>query len=440
MSFFDLRWRHFRSFEDTGWINIRPITVFIGENSSGKTSILAPLLMLKQTLESNNASCPLRTNGELFNAGSYENLIYRHDKGRELIFSIRRTGTRKTKQGEHPWEFSFTFANDARDPLIPILKSFEVKESGGDLLLCREMEENGQYYTIKGKDISLSKNPFSKEIKESGPEYFLFQSDPLNFLAKQQQEDKDIVLGQGEKAYINTTTLAAHEIKKFLKNISFIGPLREHPKRSYDVSADDLKHVGIYGEHAPEILFRRHGDKRIEIINEWIKKFNFGVELACEEIAAGVFTIFFRRPKTSLHINLADTGFGLSQVLPLIVQCFFGEDDNLIIIEQPEIHLNPKLQAILADLFYAVSKKKKNIIVETHSEHIILRLRRLIAEQKLSPKDVGIYYSEKVDDRSKIVEIPIENDGHINPDKWPERFFEDALHEAFALALAQEES
>ena len=125
------------------------------------------------------------------------------------------------------------------------------------------------------------------------------------------------------------------------------------------------------------------------------------------------------------------------QVLPLIVQALMAPVDTIIIAEQPEIHLNPRLQGLLADLFVRMAKSNHRIIVETHSEHLLLRLRRLVAEGLIDAEDIALYYVEKRDGRSQIRLVSINADGNIPSDEWPKGFFEDSLRESFALAKAQ---
>ncbi|MBW8723232.1 MAG: DUF3696 domain-containing protein, partial [Polaromonas sp.] len=110
---------------------------------------------------------------------------------------------------------------------------------------------------------------------------------------------------------------------------------------------------------------------------------------------------------------------------------------SITIAEQPEIHLNPRLQCILADLFVQMATSGHRIVVETHSEHLIVSLRKLIAEQKISPDQVGLYFVERTATASTIREIPISKNGNIEREAWPKGFFDEALREALALATAQ---
>ena len=135
--------------------------------------------------------------------------------------------------------------------------------------------------------------------------------------------------------------------------------------------------------------------------------------------------------------NIADAGFGASQVLPLIVQALAAERNSLTIAEQPEIHLNPRLQYLLADLLVEMANGDHRVIVETHSEHLLLTLRRLVADGKIKHDQVAIYFVEKTKGASKIRAIDLTDNGHILSETWPKGFFEDSLSESLALAAAQ---
>tara|TARA_B100000508_G_C11372854_1_gene234574 strand:+ start:40 stop:465 length:426 start_codon:yes stop_codon:yes gene_type:complete len=134
---------------------------------------------------------------------------------------------------------------------------------------------------------------------------------------------------------------------------------------------------------------------------------------------------------------MVNSGFGASQVLPLIVQAIVSRKRSITLAEQPEIHLNPKIQCELADLFTYMAEKGQTIIAETHSEHLLLRLRRLVAEDKLSSDDVAIYFVKSEDRESSIKEIKLQHNGHIKQIDWPKGFFGETLKESMAMASEQ---
>lgn len=136
--------------------------------------------------------------------------------------------------------------------------------------------------------------------------------------------------------------------------------------------------------------------------------------------------------RTNTVVTHRDVGIGISQVLPVLVMAY-GSQDKLLAIEQPEIHLHPALQAELADVFIetALGQRKNTFILETHSEHLILRLLRRIREGKITPDDIGVVYVEPLARGSRFIELRIDDEGDFI-DEWPGGFFEESFHEKFA--------
>ena len=133
--------------------------------------------------------------------------------------------------------------------------------------------------------------------------------------------------------------------------------------------------------------------------------------------------------------NLADAGFGCSQILPILVAGLNCEPGSLLIIQQPEIHLHPKAQAELGSFLYMVAKKGVQLIVETHSEQLLLRLQSHIAAGDLGLEDICVYCTDyDQNNNNKILRnLPIGEDG-IFTKEWPRGFFPERLEEAKRLA------
>lgn len=133
----------------------------------------------------------------------------------------------------------------------------------------------------------------------------------------------------------------------------------------------------------------------------------------------------------NVEVTHRDVGIGISQVLPVLVMAY-GSSGKLLAMEQPEIHLHPSIQAELADVFIesALGQRQNTFILETHSEHIILRLMRRIREGTLNPEDVCVIYVDPLSQGSKVIELRIDDDGDFI-DEWPGGFFEESFHEKF---------
>lgn len=135
--------------------------------------------------------------------------------------------------------------------------------------------------------------------------------------------------------------------------------------------------------------------------------------------------------RTNTVVTHRDVGIGISQVLPVLVMAY-GSQGKLLAMEQPEIHLHPALQAELADVFIesALGQRKNTFILETHSEHLILRLMRRIREGQISSDDIGVVFVEPLARGSRFIELRIDEEGDFI-DEWPGGFFEESFHEKF---------
>jgi hypothetical protein len=221
-----------------------------------------------------------------------------------------------------------------------------------------------------------------------------------------------------------------------VENTYYIGPLREYPQRYYIASGEYPRDVGLRGEHTAEVIyfdFRRE-DQQYERFRYWVREMGLAHDVKISPVAEGLYTLSIIDPNVKIEVGLADIGFGASQLLPIIVEGIYAKTGSVLLVEQPEIHLHPKLQAALMDFLIEIAEEGKQVIVETHSEHLILRLQRRIAEGKLSHADVAIYYFEGSENGSKITQVELNENGTIKT--WPKGFFEEDLEESFSLLKA----
>jgi len=447
------RWRNFRSFKDSGWIEVRPITIFIGANSSGKTSLFLPLLLLKQTLASKDRKIALKTTGPIVDLGNYREMVFRHRVAEGVSFSFQfpsRSGelakkAEKPPAASEPNIVSLDFSC-GRQPHETKLRRFEVRDANNKILVARTLTPSGRYslqttYRLPKK--------FAGAFRDAIPRHFIFSSpfeqifDHLTRRKTKKMEFK-ISMERGKSPshkppldYMLEMTSVESSIESLLQSLSYLGPLREYPQRFYEVSDEVPESVGSRGEKTPEILLLRKDSQFRSALREWLRKFGLAAEIHCESLGRGVFAVRIGTNAPTADFDYADTGFGLSQLLPLVVQGLHASRGSILCIEQPEIHLNPKLQSMLANFFAAIARDRKFLIVETHSEHFLLRLRTLIAEKVLKPDDVALYYVEKEGVHSEARRIKIGEDGHVEPDKWPIGFFEDSMSESLRLASLQ---
>ncbi|MYC06243.1 MAG: DUF3696 domain-containing protein [Chloroflexi bacterium] len=221
-----------------------------------------------------------------------------------------------------------------------------------------------------------------------------------------------------------------------MDRITYLGPLRSYPERLYTVSGGGRESTGIRGEFTPHILHYNPSNV-VGSVNEWFKKFRISYELdtsplGSPELAGEHITIALKDEHTKTRVTLADVGFGINQLLPVIIEGIASPEDSIICVEQPEIHIHPRLQAHLADLMIDTIAdepvKRKQWIVETHSELLILRLQRRIREGEINSEDVSVLYVNPGQNGSTIEVLRLDEEGDFI-DAWPHGFFDEGFNE-----------
>jgi hypothetical protein len=242
---------------------------------------------------------------------------------------------------------------------------------------------------------------------------------------------------------------AAYEAQ--IDAIHYLGPLREYPKREYPWGRARPSDVGRNGEQAIEAILAATADGETrniryksrlkpfqEMVAHWLRELGLIHKFRVEEIREGsnLWQARLQVAPKGPEVLLTDVGFGVSQILPVITLLYYVPEGSTVILEQPEIHLHPLAQAGLADLVISAAQNRKlQIIVESHSEHFLLRLQRRIAEGLLPPKDAALYFCRNEQGESELERLSVDMFGTI--ENWPENFFGDALGEATAAELAR---
>jgi len=446
-----IRWKNFRGFSDSEWILLKPLTILLGANGSGKSSLIEPLLLLKQSLISRTGSSALLTNGEYVDSGSYLDLVRCHDSSKHVEFEIQWHGHPKQSDLEpvgtyEPGGAAFAFQQEKSSDDID-LASYRVADIYRRRMISRRLTKGGTY-SLNLPEITEDDGAISRvgrrAMRKSRPVDFLFRSERIRRAEQEAASDdgdapsfplrlEDPLV----RLYCQAVDYVKWELEDLTRRFYYLGPLRERPKRVYERLGEMPPDVGTRGEHAPEIIYRwRRSRTQLKELQGWLHRFGIRDRLAWKDVGPAGFSLHLDSGD-DLPTSFVDAGFGVSQVLPLIVQALQLPRASWLITEQPEIHLNPRLQTELADLLVDVVARKSGAIVETHSEHLLLRLRNLVASGAISSDLVALYFLENDGDASRVREVPIEESGRIDPEAWPQGFFEDSLREALTLAQTQ---
>jgi hypothetical protein len=231
----------------------------------------------------------------------------------------------------------------------------------------------------------------------------------------------------------------------------YLGPLREYPSRDYLWSRSRPEGVGVKGEKAISAILAMTADgeqrnvsrgKRLrpfqEIVAYWLAALGVINDFRVEEIAeeSNRWQARVVPHKGGTKVLLTDVGFGVSQVLPVVTLLQYVPRGSTVILEQPEIHLHPLAQANLADVIInAAIHRGVQVIVESHSEHLLLRLQRRIAEEQIGSGDVALYFCDITGRGSVLERLQLDLLGKI--ENWPMNFMGDAFGEAAAAEKAR---
>ena len=231
--------------------------------------------------------------------------------------------------------------------------------------------------------------------------------------------------------------------EKLCEDILYLGPLREYPQRVYTWLGENPRDVGLKGELAIPVLIAA-GRQPVypgqtttlqRKVEEELGQLGLAQSLNIRPLDASNthYEVQVSRLKDNPSLSIADLGFGVSQVLPVLVLCYYAPPGATVILEQPEIHLHPSAQASLADVFIdVINNRHLKLIIESHSEHF---LRRIIAEGAIAPEDTAIYFCHLgKDGSSRLKELPINHYGNIR--NWPKGFFGDITGDLLGAAKA----
>jgi predicted ATPase len=244
--------------------------------------------------------------------------------------------------------------------------------------------------------------------------------------------------------------------ESMLRELSYLGPLRDHPKRTYQWAGDAPEDVGQKGEFAIAAILaaqaqgrslnrghRKHLRGFADFIAAWLADLGVISDFTVKPVAEGrkEYEVLLKTYPTAPEVKITDVGFGVSQVLPALVQAFYSPPNSVVWMEQPEIHLHPSVQSVLADVFISAIQsyeagvpRNVQLIVESHSEHFLNRLQRRVAEGVLAPEDVAIYFCNRTGGRAELEPLRLNIFGEI--ENWPEDFFGDEMEDLTARIVA----
>lgn len=416
---------NFKSISKVEDFELKPLTLLAGVNSSGKTSLLQVLLLLKQTFEGDSGSL-LDIEGEYLKANELKDLIHQKDKTRRLMFGLEfEADDIFNKEDYYVYDkacrdirgisFYLVFSVNGSvhlDNLILYLWYDGGEDNGNFTIIANNRKKNHSFTVSNPSMISPGVIP---NRYGAYTDYMLsFKNGFLPMFA-----EKIKTQGDYEVASFMIMKTLRTTLEHFFEKVYYVGPQRVKPvlTRSYDKIAFDK--VGIDGEFTRFLLNEHKKDivegynkELIELVRFWIvEKMHLASDIMVSKDANKRYRTTIKND-SGLNVDLCHMGFGLSQILPVVVQGLLVPVGGTFIVEDSDVHMHPNVQAMMMNFFIDLIRHGRRVIVETHSDHIVTRLRLLIAKSdSLKKEDVNVCFVSDTEGHSEYMSLPLSDDG-----------------------------
>ncbi len=460
---------NFKAFGGRTAAPLAPLTLVYGPNSAGKSSIIQALLMLKQS----RSDAQLRTQGSLVNLGSFQGVVHGHAEDGDVDITlsygalpqwIKPSGgpnpalprsvrwTFAADSSGHGWparvlwtfgehQMPFTREPGTAEPFVlalPAASEIFAGLASGTLLYPFDSRGDVKNGPANAKRAMRGLDRAGIRALTLRPSGLMPSAESTVRLPQGRDGDRE---NSFAIAYVNRAAVLAGavsaEVDQLLEEMVWLGPLRSAPQRVYDRASTS----SVPGDGANVAMYLFDHASVVEQVNDWLSRLEVPYTIQVVSIGAGeaahlvgdLVAISLTDTRTGVAVTPADVGYGISQVLPIVVE-LLSQRDCVIAVEQPETHLHPRLQARLADLLIDSTQaggRGNQLIVETHSEHLMLRVQRRIREGALDPATVSVLYVDRAPAGPATVRQLRLNDQGDFFDEWPGGFFDDRLGELF---------
>ena len=383
----------FKSIAKRQEIEIAPLTILAGANSSGKSSIMQPLLLLKQTLEATYDPGPLKI----------DEPNVRFTSSEQFFSKTETTGQRRLRVeiATEGIGFGITFV--------------EGQQSG------LEVEE--ETYRVVDSDVTLRPNMSLQELQRA-----LTGFSPLKPVA---HDARSLI---PNRCFFNVAIdeyrrpLVLEYPSPHIQDVIHVPGLRGNRSRTYPVTASGPRFPGTFDNYAASVIlaWQKAQSRDYENLNDDVQKMGLAKEVYAHRPNEVTIELFVGGLAEDFHhmINIADVGFGVSQVLPVLVALRAAEQGRLVYLEEPEIDLHPRAQTKLADVLADAAKRGVRVVAETHSTLLLTAVQTLVAKGQLDPKLVKLHWFQR-DPKTGITQVSsadLDENGAFGD--WPEDFDE----------------
>lgn len=418
----------FKSIAEAQTLEVRPLTILAGANSSGKSSMMQPLLLLKQTLEAQYDPGPLLLNGpnvKFTSASQFISSVSLKSDHRGFSVGLRLTDGDSVGIGYSMSERAGRVILDYNEIVV-----------GGHRLWISPKTPRQHYLTLLQTDLPFL-NSVSASFKRSDITQFQLNNERcffgMDLIGGIEQDDQ----GNLENNFwlIQYLSPPAATISEPIQGVIHVPGLRGHPERAYQTTATGPRYPGTF-EHYVASVIADWGSGQSPHLRDLIEDLrSLGLTWKIEANTINGVQVELRvgrlktRPKRGGDdlVNIADVGLGVSQALPVLVALRAANPGQLVYIEQPEIHLHPRAQVAMAEVLAKAALRGVRVVVETHSSLLLLATQTLVAEGRLTPEHVGLnwFIRDEKNGTTRIHAAELDEAGRFGD--WPEDFDDTAL-------------
>jgi hypothetical protein len=422
-----------RCFYGRNQVQVRPFTILVGENSTGKSTFLSLLRIVWDLCQEDTR---LNFNEEPFNLGAFDNIVSNRGNRKHVSFSIGLSCDLTPKQASSIPNLSgrsVTIQGSfGKQKSQPVVTSLSVEAEPYRVLYEDAGPNSPSQLTASSPSSTFTLTP-APSMRLWGYGLFEFLPSYLEQPKSQAREAPTVAGKFPPEAELEALDilLEASQYMQGRRPFAF-APIRSRPRRTYDPLRDEPAPEGL---HVPMLLATMSASKSGDWDALRSKLSQFGV-------ASGLFTSvevrrlgdesdpFQLRFKVARRAhNIVDVGYGVSQILPILVDCLRGRARSAFLLQEPEVHLHPRAQAELASLLAGLCmEQEKRFFVETHSDHFIDRVRLEVRSGRLSAENVMLLYFDRKPS-GRVAIHPIELDRFGNLIRVPRRYRDFFLNE-----------
>jgi AAA domain, putative AbiEii toxin, Type IV TA system len=402
----------YKSIYEECQIEVRSLTILAGANSSGKSSIMQPLLLMKQTLEAPYDPGGLKLDGPNVKFTSAEQILSKlsPEKYNDEFYvrvNLERDNFLKSVFSKQP------------KPGIRIVKAIYCFPDSDKIITIYPGMRHQEVIDVLPEDLAENYYTLLDNIEEKPPLWRV--SNVRCFL--------DLRLGESQ---LDSSHLAIN-FQKHIRQIIHVPGSRGNPERTYNIAAFGSEFTGIFENYVASIVnyWQETKDDRLIKLGQALECLGLNWKVAARQINDVQIELLVGRLSrpglTSDMLSIADVGFGVSQTLPVLVALLVAEPGQLVYLEQPEIHLHPRAQAALAEILVDAANRGVRVVLETHSELLLLAVQSLVAEGKMLPDLVKLHWFKRRDDgATEVSSADLDETGAFG--EWPEDFGDVSLH------------